>query len=113
MAFGTEAGVTLKVGGLTNVITSANIALAIAQADVWVDYLNSSASATIKTEASNIIASDIMLNAQAKHDSRGSTRSQTAGEPAVAPKVIPIPSSTARSLLRSGRVSFRTDLNVT
>lgn len=61
MAYGTEAGVTLLIGG-TDVVTftSANIAAAIAMADVLVDKINDNASATIKTLASNIISADIM-----------------------------------------------------
>jgi len=71
MAYGSEAGVTLLVGGNTEFITSANITAAIAMADVYVDIINSSASATIKTQASNEISANILLFGQSNFETRG------------------------------------------
>lgn len=72
MVYGVNASVTLLVGGLQNTaITSANIDAAIVMADVYVDKINSSAPAATKTQASNEIAANIILYAQANSELRG------------------------------------------
>lgn len=60
MAYGTVAGVTLIVGGTTEFITTDNINAAIVMSDGYVDNLNSSATSTQKTQASNEIAALIL-----------------------------------------------------
>ena len=84
MAYGTEAGVTFLIGGTdTEFFTSANIAIAIASADVFVDLINTDASAARKTEASNLIAESFMKNGRVNRQLKGmSSDGGTTGRPA-------------------------------
>ena len=72
MAYGVEAGVALLIGGTdTTFYTSANITLAIAHADVLVDSINSNASATAKTAASDLIAAELLKHGSANKKLKG------------------------------------------
>ena len=72
MVYGLEATVTLSLGGVdTEFFTSANIQAAIAEADRYVDKINSNASAETKTICSNRIAKNIMLDGRNNHILKG------------------------------------------
>lgn len=64
MAYGTDEGVTLIVGGKTEFITTDNITAAIAMSDGYVDNINSSATSAQKAQASNEIAGEICLQGE-------------------------------------------------
>jgi len=107
MAYGTEAKVLFNLGKSavdTIFYTSANITLAIADADLIVDRINSSASAEQKTAASSMIAADIMLNKFQLAQTNGldSTGGSEGGEPSLKRVLLPIPSTEAKSLLKKG-----------
>jgi len=83
MAYGESASVTLMIGGTSVFFTTANITTAISLADVEVDNINASASASQKTAASNLLASDLLLVANANRLTGGlASSSQTNGQPA-------------------------------
>jgi len=83
MAYGESASVTLLVGGTSVFFTTANITTAISLADVEVDNINASASDSQKTAASNLLASDLLLVANANRLTGGLASSrQTNGQPA-------------------------------
>ncbi len=84
MAYGTEAGVTFLIGGTdSDFFTSANIAIAIASADVFVDMINTNSTSARKTEASNLIAEAFMKNARVTRQLKGmSSDGGTRGRPA-------------------------------
>lgn len=112
MAYGTSAGVTLLIGKVTEIMDASAITAAITKADIYVDQFNSSASAVMKTAASEVIAADILQNSQSIVDSRANaSKSGTDGEPAITLKLRPIPSKEALTLLRAG-VSSRNDTQV-
>ena len=72
MAYGVEAGVTVLLGGIdTEVFTSANIALAIAHADIIVDSINSSAGDNAKTAASDLISAELLKHSAATKKLKG------------------------------------------
>jgi hypothetical protein len=105
MAYGTEAKVlfysNLSAAASAGMFTSANIALAIAAADIEVDIINSSASSTIKTEASSLVASDILFNRQALSLTGGLASSGGSnGEPGASVGLRKIPSDQAKNMLR-------------
>ena len=62
MAYGTEARVLFYLGlsAVTGYFSSANITIAIADADNWVDLNNSDADSTSKTNASSAFAAYVM-----------------------------------------------------
>lgn len=72
MAYGTSAGVTLRLGSTDQVtFTSANITAAIAEADTIVDTINPNAAAANKTIASNIIAAQLLLIGRGNYQTAG------------------------------------------
>lgn len=71
MAYGTEDGVTLLIGGTDAFFTAAKIAAAIVSSDVVVDLINDGASAAKKTLASNIIAKNILMDARVNKQLKG------------------------------------------
>ena len=75
MAYGSETGVTLLIGG-ADLITftagsSGNIVAAIVMSDTIVDRINSSAAATNKTLASNLIAAEILKRGRVTYKLKG------------------------------------------
>jgi len=74
LAYGTVAGVTMLVGGVdTKTFTEANMAIAIALADVIVDSINSGASAGNKSSASDLIAAEYMKGGRVANKLKGLT----------------------------------------
>ena len=73
MSYGTATGVQLELGVETDDVfyDATRIAAAIVKADVWVDLINSDATAARKTEASEIIAAGILLRANMNRQLRG------------------------------------------
>lgn len=84
MAYGANATVTMLIGGVdTHVFTDANITIAVAIADVWVDSINNDASGARKTAASNLYAAELMKNASATGNLKGlSSDGGNTGRPA-------------------------------
>jgi len=83
LAYGTVAGVTMLVGGVdTKTFTEANMAIAIALADVIVDSINSGASAGNKSSASDLIAAEYMKGGRVANKLKGlSSDGGTGGRP--------------------------------
>lgn len=113
MAYGTEAGVLFNLGRAsaeaTGYFTSANIAVAIAQADVIIDQINSSASSSTKTQASNMLAADLMWNNWAQALTNGlAQQSGTQGEPQKQFIARKIPSQDVKNLLSPRKAVFDT-----
>ena len=72
MAYATEAGIGFLIGGVdTTFFTSANIQIAMAHADVWVDSINSGASTNAKIYAGNMIGAEIMLHGRQNLETKG------------------------------------------
>lgn len=107
MAYGVNATVQILVGGLTEFITSDNIDTVITVTDSWVDDINSQASSTNKTLASNLLAADMLLNIQARSDAKGAMNlGGTQGNPQIAPPSQFVSNGTmnkVRKILRSRR----------
>ena len=109
MVYGTESGVLLIVGGNTDYITTEMINLAITRADILVDKINSDASSLNKTLASEIIASDILLQGQVNKRMVGlSSDGGVEGRPGrTGPLKIKV-SQEAKDLLLQPGISFAT-----
>ena len=111
MAYGSAAGIGARLGGATTGthFTSTNIALAIIEADYIVDSINSAASATMKTAASNILAADIMVQGGANDALQGlGSDGGISGRPARSGKVssYEIPKIVYQILANKVRASF-------
>ena len=111
MAYGTAAGVGVRLGGATTGthFTTANITLAITDADYIVDTINSAAGANAKTAASNILAAEILLQGGANDSLQGlSSDAGTSGRPGKSGKVnaYEIPKIVYQILAAKVRTSF-------
>ena len=108
MAYGANATVTMMIGGVdTHVFTDANITIAVATADAYVDSINSKASATIKTEASNLIATEIMKHAGATGQLKGlGSDGGNTGRPAKSGGGFQIPVLARQMLMATPATSF-------
>ena len=111
MAYGTAAGVGVRLGGATTGthFTTANITLAITDADFIVDSINSGADANNKTAASNIIAADILVQGGANDSLQGlGSDAGISGRPAKSGKVgsYEIPAIVYQILMAKVRTSF-------
>lgn len=112
MAYGVNATVEANIGGFTQVMTTARVDIWITTADAIVDRYNSSAAAANKTQASNMMATDLAQNAQSAHDAKGSqSKSANQGEPAYQLKIRKVPSPEALALIRPA-ISSRNDTQI-
>ena len=111
MAYGTAAGVGVRLGGATTAthFTAANIALAIIDADYIVDSINSGAGTNAKIAASNILSADILVQGGANDSLQGlGSDGGISGRPAKSGKVgsYEIPKIVYQLLANKVRASF-------
>ena len=89
MAYATQAQILycLGMGAVdTDYFTAANIALAIAEADLWVDEIYDDAGATDKVNASSHYAAYLLLRNRAGGKLKGMTHAGTSGSPGKLPE---------------------------